>query len=269
MPQVARTDHDRQRIGQQRSHERRCVGLLRRPRCNEQHQRQPLKAPSEIAEPAQGRLVSPVHIVNDQKRRVAKGKVRGEPIEPVQLGERRIACLAKLARRRRRKQRRGELGRTRQQLGSDVRRRIRKRRLEQLTDDAKRELALELARTGEQHPHPGSASAGSRLAQQARLAYPRTSLDRDQQAVARAGGVERPLQRSELRITFEEERRSDPRRLLSHSASALVHEPEQADVGRRARAGPMPQRIEDGPRHLRPLTDGSSRPNRGSACPSS
>jgi len=83
-----RPDHEGARVRDDLRQELSLDALLRRAQADDDQQRHPLQAAGQEREPAQCRRVSPVEVVDDERERPALRDVRGEPIEPVQDGER-------------------------------------------------------------------------------------------------------------------------------------------------------------------------------------
>jgi hypothetical protein len=119
-----------------------------------------------------------VQVVDREQRRLLKGHVGGEPVEAVEERERAlcesILCSGKL---RGFEKRFHERRRPREQLRAKILSCGGQQRLEQLTDDSVRELALELAAAGGERSHLCRAGHRARLGEQARLADAGTSLD--------------------------------------------------------------------------------------------
>ena len=98
--------HDRsERIRQQLRDQLRDVGLFGRSRADKHQQREALEPTREVEQPAQRRLVCPVHVVDHQQRRRARGEIGGKPIEAVQHRERRLSSLMRCRLRRGREER--------------------------------------------------------------------------------------------------------------------------------------------------------------------
>jgi len=187
---------------------RRGVGLLRRSRAGEQREWQAFEPAGEVEQPAQRGLVGPVQVVDDKQRRVPKSEVGSEPVEAVQHRERRFRAPARRVRRSRGEQRRAQRSRTCKQVGADILRRSSEGGLEELANDPKGKLALELASPSTQHLDLGPLGKLPGRPQQPCLTDACGPLDNDETTLAAARSVEQPLQHSEFRLTFEHEARS-------------------------------------------------------------
>ncbi len=104
---------------------------------------------------------------------------------------------------RRAEQRFNESGRPGEQLRPDIGGDGHEQRLEQLTDDPVRELALQLATAGCEHPHPRRADDRTPLGKQAGLADAGTALDDDEPPTTTPRRVGDCLQRCELGFALQ------------------------------------------------------------------
>ena len=137
---------------------------LGRPQRDDQRQGQPLEPRREVGQPAKGRPVRPVGIVDRDHEGPASREVGGEPVEAVEDGEGRVVGrrLSELAREQRARGGR----RSGQELVALAVLRARQPSLEELTHHAEREARLELRAACAQHltaeafrrPHAASSS---------------------------------------------------------------------------------------------------------------
>src|SRR5205823_3223570 len=159
----------------------------------------PVEAALQVRQPAQRRAVGPVDVVDRDQRRPAERQVRGDPVQPVQRGEgdagRVVVVRVELTDL---EQGRGARSRTVEQLLPFLRRGRGQERLEQLADDAVRELVLELAAAGRENREAGPGRRGPRLENEPRLADAGTALNGDEATVSAHGGVDVRLDRGEL-----------------------------------------------------------------------
>jgi hypothetical protein len=136
-----------------------CVGLGRPHACDERH-RHVLQPPGEIGQKAERRGVAPVQVVHDQHQRSLSGEVDREPVEPVEPCKH--ALLGWVVRRHALAEHgRRAFGRPDQQPRPRVLRD--EQRLVELTHDAEREVALELAAARRAHNETVLLAEGPRL----------------------------------------------------------------------------------------------------------
>jgi len=190
--------HERMR-GERR--ERVAAALPRTGRDDDQ-QRQVLAALRGVEERAHRGVVGGVGVVDGEHQRPLLGDVGGDPVEAVQERElRRTGGVlhADLAGQRRL----GTRGGAGEHASALARGRVRQVRLEQLQRDAERVLPLELAAAGAQHDHPLLLRVAGRVREQMGLAEPGGALEHDDPADARAGGVDRLVQRAQLPLPLQ------------------------------------------------------------------
>ena len=182
-------------------------GLLRPSR---EHERniQLLQAREQEGQVAKRWGVGPMGVVNDQADGTGRREVGAQPVEAVEDGERDIQ-----AERRRVVGSRGgawqiEDGRRRaggrvQQLAPLELGCVRQRRLEELADDAERELALELGSPRAQHPHPARGRRVPHRSEHRRLPDPGRPFQHHEPATPGARLVQGGIDVRELVDPFE------------------------------------------------------------------
>ena len=184
-----------------------------------------------------------MEIVEYEQRRGPERGVDGQPVQAVENRERRIGGrrVGELTAEQRRR-RRGGAG---EQLAALLHRRRREHRLEQLPDEAERELPLELAAPGGEDPHPGAHSERARLGEEARFADPRARLDHQEAAVACGAIVNERPELRDVRVAFEQRGRERPAapckpRCARHGAILRgLGDARGADLGARLGSSPM------------------------------
>jgi hypothetical protein len=133
------------RVGGERREQRRALSRPGRPRRGDDRDRQLLDPTPEVVQETQRGLVSPVHVVDAEQQRRSPPEVRRQPVQPVQDRERgveqRVGRI--IPRRRKAEQPRRVPGRPCQELGPFRRRGRDHRGLEQLADQAIREVSFE------------------------------------------------------------------------------------------------------------------------------
>jgi hypothetical protein len=190
--QRGKPDHARFRVAGHRREQLCPEACLVGPRREDERRVEFLQAREQEREVTEGGAISPLRIVDDQAEGTCCRKVGAEPVEAVQDGERGIK-----ARRRELLDGRGGAGQT-EDRGSSPRGPLQQLAalrlgclgqlgLEQLADDAERELPLELRSPRAQHPHPFARSRLTRRREQRCLPDPSRSLQHDEPASPRAG----------------------------------------------------------------------------------
>jgi len=173
-----------------------------RARADEQQHPERFEPVREMAQEPGGRRVGPLRVVDRNEQGRLAGKVRDQPVEPVTAAELHLllrAADARVALEQRRGERRG----TAQPAPSLLRARAVEHRLEQLTHDPVREVALEFRPACRQHPElrrPGLSRRGD----QRRLADPRRSLDHHHRTRAGEHVLPRRRERVELARTLKQ-----------------------------------------------------------------
>ena len=185
----------------------------------------------EVGEEAQRRAVAPLQVVDLEQQRALGREVERQPVQAVQSGERRVAaCRHAVAGGGEHDLRGGR--------GAGQRRRVGDHALEQLADDAERELALELARARVEHERAVGARAAAELGEQARLADPGRALDQHRAALPHRRLGEQRVQQRDLAVALDERRgrrdRRHPRRLRGLVAQQPLVEGDQRRAGRAA-----------------------------------
>ena len=198
-------------LGQQRGVGGRVAGAHGR---GDEH-RLALQAAHEVGEEAQARAVAPVQVVDLEQQRVLGGEVERQPVQAVQGGEGRVAACGRAVLGALEDHARGRGG-SREHVG------IADDALEELADDAERELALQLARAGVEDERAVGDRAAPELGHQARLADPRRALDQHGAALALDRLLEQRVQQRDLAVALDQRSRGlrldDPR----HGRSGLA-----------------------------------------------
>ena len=209
-------------------------GRLAGARGDDEQQRQAAHPPGDVRERAHRRRVGPLDVVDEHDERAAQREVRGQPVERVEHRERRVGH-----RRPGRDvdERGGEAGRAAQQLRALLLARLGQARLEELADDAERELALELAAARLEHRHLAGAREGRGRRDQPGLADARLALEPDHAARAVGGGLDGLAERRQLGVALEELGSSfrPHAATLSHGASCVEGLSRDVVVGVRGR----------------------------------
>jgi hypothetical protein len=167
---------------------------------SDEHDRQAVEAPRQVAEEAQRRRVGPVGVVDGEHQGTAVGEVDGQPVEPVERSEGGVAPLRLERRAHLAEQPLGEPRRAREQrfgLGVD-------RRLEQLAGDAERERVLQRRTAGLEHAQAGGRGVAPRPRQQARLAHAGRTVQDHEPAAAAARALDRAAQPAKLVLALEQ-----------------------------------------------------------------
>ena len=205
--ECVRPDDARGRVVEDLDDELLVPALARRPRRDEDEQREAVEPALQVGDPAEGGPVGPVQVVDRERSRAPEREVRCEPVEAVQHREGdagRIAVvfvqLAGL------EERRCALGRPVEQLLAYRRCRRREQRLEELAHDAEGEVLLELSAARGQHRETCARGRRAGLGDEARLADAGAALDRDEPSGAAGGSLGVGLHRGELRLPFEQRR---------------------------------------------------------------
>jgi hypothetical protein len=168
----------------------------------DQH-RQILEPPDEVGEEAEGWPVAPMEVVDGQEQWPVRRDVRREPVEAVEGGDGGVgsgglgAELGSLEDRPR-----GRGGAVEPALAGVV---VVEGGLEQLTDDAEGELALELAPARGEHPDVLLRGRGAELGEQPALPDPGGTLDQREPPLAAHGLGQRGTKRLKLAVTLEEQ----------------------------------------------------------------
>ena len=205
-----RPDDQRGRVSEQLVEEGRGPSGLGRAGGDDEREREPVEAAREEAEPPDRLQVGPVQVVDDQAGRGGVGDVRCKPVQPVAHRERGV-LLDMLSRRwDRGEEGLDECGRAREMVGALLVGRAQQQGLEELPDDAERELGFVLSRARPQHLHPGGGGERANLREQARLPDPGAPLDDDEPPLARPGVVEHRGEHGQLGFTLEQYRRRPP-----------------------------------------------------------
>jgi hypothetical protein len=218
-PQETRADERTVGLAQNLGHERGSLRLVGRSGRDDDEQRQVGETASKEGEPAERRLVCPVHVVDDQHRRRDRGQICGEPEEPMQDAEAGLGG----AHRSGVEQRRGERGGTGEELCPHVVWYRGDRGLEQLAYDPERKLAFELAGPGAEHMEPGRLGERARLREEGRLPDAGAALERDEASPAGLRPVDDRLNRGELGVAFEQPA-PDPRQAVRAHDSIYARE---------------------------------------------
>ncbi len=175
--QRARPDGARRRRAQHRSDELLVDARLVRPQREADLRVHTLQPREHIGERAQRRRVGPVQVVDREEQRLLPGQPGEQPVQPVQHGE---AGGARRRVERRPRRRRVRLEHRRGQRGGAGEELRREHRLQQLPDDAERQLALELAGPRDEHARAvGPRGRGGDL-EQTGLADPGGAFDHQQ-----------------------------------------------------------------------------------------
>jgi hypothetical protein len=149
-------------------------GGVIRPGGQDQQDGQALDAVLQIAQPAQGRLVRPVGIIQREQERSDACQVGGQPVQPVEPGE--LPPARRLAGKPRHGHR--ERGGTLEQAGTRFRLSAGlDSRLEEPPDNTEGELPLQLVAAGGVDGHPGLPRPEAELGQQGALAGAGAALD--------------------------------------------------------------------------------------------
>jgi hypothetical protein len=188
-------------------HRREQLGVgarLARTRSDDERDVQLLEARQQEGEIAQRGRVRPVRVVDDETNRTRGGQVGAQPVQAVDDRERRIdsgAVQLGASRRPGKRQQPGrDAGSVVQQFCALRLRRFGQGRLEELTNDAKREVALQLGSARAKGTHAVRRRFGAHGIEQRRLSDPGRPFD-DHEA---------PMPRARVG-----EGRSDPRELLA------------------------------------------------------
>ena len=241
--QRLRADHDRTRVADHLGDERLLVRLGGRARPDDDEDRQSLEPARGVAQPAKRCGVAPVQVVDGEQQRLARREVSGEPEEPVQRRERVVRKSLRVAQPPLVEERRGERGGAREQLLALLSRGEREHGLEELANDAERELVLPLAAARGQHPHPRRGRERARLADEAGLPDPGVALDRDEATVAPARNLDHRAQRRELRLALEQDEAAggDARACARRELRKGVGQPGHDELVEPLRAGRDPR----------------------------
>jgi hypothetical protein len=162
-----------------------------------------LEPPGEVGEEAERWTVAPVEVVDRHEELPVGRRVRGEPVQPVERGERGVGG------RRRRVGIRGAEDRLRRRGSAREPARayvlVTQDRLEELPDDSEGEVPLELAAAGGEHA--GAVLLGGRpeLRQQPGLPDAGRSLDESEPALAARRLGQGGPKRFELAIALQQE----------------------------------------------------------------
>ena len=150
-------------------------------------------------------------VVDDQAERLGGGEIRAQPVEPVQDCERgidaRFTQVIGGRSSRKREQTSGNTGGASQELGTLGLRGIGKSRLEELTDDSEREIALELGPARAEHAHSARQRRSPRGRDQCRLADPGRPLDYDECAAPGASFGQRRFDPQQFLAPLEQRSR--------------------------------------------------------------
>ena len=110
--------------------------------------------------------------------------------------------------------------------------------LEQLADDAEREVALEVRAAGREHARAGALRAAAHLAEQPRLADAGRALDQRRAALARQRVAEQRAERRQLALALHQAAHRGRRRRGGRRSGLLAQQPLVQRDQRRARRGP-------------------------------
>ena len=208
-------------LGQQRGVGRRVAGA---DAGGDQH-RLALEPADQVGEKPQRRAVAPLEVVDLEQQRALGGEVERQPVQAVERGERRVAGRRSLVGRGEHDARgRGGAGQC-VGIGDDG--------LEELADDAEREVALQLAGARVEHHRAAGVRVAPELRQQPRLADPGRALDQHRAALAHAGLGEQGVEQRHLAVALDQAAGRRPRLL---DGRGRVHRAAAARAGRRARA---------------------------------
>jgi hypothetical protein len=202
--QARRPHDDGGRVGLELRDERRVGARLARSNRRGDDDRKPVEPPREVRQEAQRRSVAPLEVVDDEERGRPLGDVRGQPVEAVKRRERRIlvgepgADLGQVEERRR------EMCRPRQQATAFLVSARGEVRLEQLTNDAVREVRFQLAAARAQDLEPERLGALTRAGEQTRLPDPGRPLEEKERAPARGSCRQVSFNQGELALALDQ-----------------------------------------------------------------
>jgi hypothetical protein len=161
---------------------------------------QALEPALEVDNEPKRRLVTPVKVVDREQQRPVRGDARREPEQAVQDVEGDVARSAPVAGRAER------AGCRLCRAGQPLRplSRIGQERLEQLPDDAERELLLEVAPSCRKDPKASRARHLTSSRKQPRLPDPGRTLDKRKGCIALVRSLHQLLQHAKLALTLQQ-----------------------------------------------------------------
>ena len=165
----------------------------------QQHDRQPVDPRRQVGQPAQGRRVRPLRVVDRKQQRRPRGQVGGEPVQPVHGGVRHVGrgWLGAVENRprpaRRAVKQRVPLAGTRR----------RTHRFQQLPDDAIGKTLLKGQTARGQGPHSLRVGGRGRGAENGGLADSRGPPDNDHGAVSLGRGRDGGRRRGKFGVTVK------------------------------------------------------------------
>ncbi len=205
LAQRGRTDPHRGWVGAQQLEQVPLAVALSGPRRDQQEHGQLLDAPREVDEPPERWRVRPVGIVDGDQDRRGRRQVDGQPVEPVDEGERGGADRA--PRRlldRHAEQWRRKPGGALQQSRALRCRRLPYRRFEELADDLQGDIVLEFVPASRQHAHPAGARLVDGRMEQRRLPDAGRALHQCKPAAPLPGGGQQLVEERDLAFPLQE-----------------------------------------------------------------
>ena len=200
--QRSRLDDRRQRVQDDLAKEASVSSRLAGPETDDHPDIESLDPRQEVGQPAQGRKVAPVQVVDRQQQPPVGGHVRRQPVKAVHRRQRRVGgrlgCELGGIKERGRERRRAHI-----QLGALVRRKGGQERLEQLPHDAVREGALKLRAAPAQDVHPGRLAQRLRLGDEGSLADAGRTFEREEMEAGLGRGYQ-AFDRRTLDIALEQ-----------------------------------------------------------------
>ena len=210
LAQGPRHDAERVRVRRELGDEHGIDAGLAAAQAQREHDPRPRQPAGDEREVAERRRVAPVEVVDDEQQPAVFGEVRGQPVEPVERGERAVA-RSRARRRQRLEDGRGRGG----GAGQEPFALAGQHGLEQLAHDPEREVALEMRAAARQRPHAQSAGAAVQLVEQPALADPRGSLDDHGPGQAPLPAQDL-LERGQLALSLQQRRLANRRTVNGH-----------------------------------------------------
>jgi hypothetical protein len=186
----------------QRSEQLSAAAALLRAHGGDHARRDAVQAPEQVQQPAHGRPVGPLQVVDAQQQRPGRRQLDGQPVEAVQRGRRGIGVLERGpgAEQHGLGQRGGAAEQPRALVGA----RARQDGLEQLARDAEAEAGFELGRARREHAQPGRLAGRARGAQQRRLADAGRPFEEQGVPGAVPGGAAQAFDRHQLPVPLQQ-----------------------------------------------------------------
>ena len=201
-PERVRADQHRRRIGEKLGQKLGLLALLRRPQPDDDREGQTFEPARDVGEPAQGRPVRPMQIVDRDHGRAAQRHVRRQPVETVQHPERDIAFLRdQLALG---EEPLGERSRAAEQLAPQLRSGGRDQWLEELAEDAVGEVLLELGAARVENLEARLLGDRAGFGDEPGLPHAGPALDRDDTPRPTGGESDRLLDRGQFGLALEQ-----------------------------------------------------------------